>query len=288
MAFIQMVEAPAYVPGASRGEANQQIELATASSSSKARKLAALFLLLTLLVCFIIMVHSVPTTAIVAAIESCKNHLALSATVIICAFLLSTICFLPVGATLCLLSGFLFGLLPGALVNTVGYTLGETGAMLIGRNCFQSSIAEQLKGYETSSVMMSAINKDAVKIVLLMNLSPYMPASVIGYLLGNSVVPVHLFALGTAVGCFPVSFMYSYYGQAMSSLADVLYGDVEEGHQDHLALVFFIIGMVATILIAVYISHLAQKALQSVENGSDLQEADSKKSSETSYETNWP
>ena len=113
--------------------------------------------------------------------------------------------------------------------------------------------------------MDEALGREGFKIVLL-RLSPVFPFNFLNYALGLTKVSFGKYTFASLVGMLPGGLMYVYFGSAARSLADVAAGKVEGGWAGQ---VFFWLGLVATIIVAGFVTRLAKRSLKEAENVSD-------------------
>ncbi len=97
---------------------------------------------------------------------------------------------------------------------------------------------------------------------MLLRLSPVFPFDLLNYALGITKVSFRNFALASAIGMVPGTLMYVYFGSAARSLTDVATGKVEGGLAGQ---VFFWVGLIMTIVVALFVTRLARKSLKEAE-----------------------
>jgi uncharacterized membrane protein YdjX (TVP38/TMEM64 family) len=172
-------------------------------------------------------------------------------------YVFAAVFFLP-GSVLTLGAGFLFGLQVGFLAAWLGATGGACAAFLVGRTMARDWIAGKVAQNSKFAAVDEAVGKEGFKIVLLLRLSPVFPFNFLNYALGLTRVSFKHYALASAIGMLPGGFMYTYFGSAARSLADVAAGKVESGAAGQ---VFFWLGLAATIAVTVFVTRVARKSL---------------------------
>jgi uncharacterized membrane protein YdjX (TVP38/TMEM64 family) len=150
---------------------------------------------------------------------------------------LATVLFVP-GLILTLGGGVLFGLGFGTVYVFIAATLGATIAFGIGRNFARSWVTEKMVGYPKFEAIDTAVAKNGFKIVLLTRLSPLFPFNVLNYAFGITQVSLkdYVALIGTK-----------------NTLLDP--------ETERLQWIAKIIGFIVTIGVTIYITRIAQKAL---------------------------
>lgn len=176
--------------------------------------------------------------------------------ILIVAYVAACLFFIP-GLLLSIGAGFLFGVKLGLVTVSLGSTLGATLAFLVGRTLFRDSIRQMIGGNPKFAALDSAVGREGFKIVLLARLSPVLPFTVLNYALGLTPVALGDFVLASWIGMLPASLVYVYLGSTLAELTEI--GTVpSEGDWTREAL--YVLGLVATIGVAVLMTRLARKA----------------------------
>ncbi|MFH1116573.1 MAG: FAD-containing oxidoreductase [Pseudomonadota bacterium] len=170
--------------------------------------------------------------------------------------------FLLPGSVITLGAGFLFGVPVGVLTVWVGANLGAFAAFLIGRTIARDWVAQKVSGNPKFAAIDEAVRREGFKIVLLLRLSPVFPFNLLNYALGLTKVSFGNYALASLIGMLPATLMYVYFGSAARSLTEAAAGKVEGGFAGQ---VFFWVGLVATIAVALFVTRLARKSLKEAE-----------------------
>jgi uncharacterized membrane protein YdjX (TVP38/TMEM64 family) len=175
-------------------------------------------------------------------------------------YIVACILFLP-GSVLTLGAGFIFKLLVGTVTVSIGSTLGACAAFLVGRTFGRDWVAKKIAENEKFAAIDNAVGGQGFKIVLLIRLSPVFPFNLLNYAFGLTKVSFAKYALGSWIGMLPGTIMYVYFGAGLRSLADAAAGKVETGVTGQ---IFFWAGLVAAIIVTVFVTGLARKALKQV------------------------
>jgi uncharacterized membrane protein YdjX (TVP38/TMEM64 family) len=172
----------------------------------------------------------------------------------------ATVLLIP-GSVLTLGGGVLFGLWWGSLYVFVAATLGATLAFWIGRNVAREWVMAKMNAYPKFGAIDQAVAKEGFKIVFLTRLSPLFPFNLLNYAFGITQVSLKDYVLGS-VGMIPGTILYVYIGSLIGSVAQLgLKGQTLDPQTQMLQWGIKIIGFMATIAVTVYITKIAQKAL---------------------------
>lgn len=177
--------------------------------------------------------------------------------VFIALYIVATVFMLP-GLILTITAGFIFGLVQGVVLVSVGSVLGATAAFLLGRSIARDSIASRIAAWPRFQALDRAIGRRGFLIVLLVRLSPAFPFNLLNYALGLTAVPVRHYVLASWIGMFPATVLYVWAGTFAQSLATAAGGEVETGLAGQLLLA---LGLVATLVVTVVVTRLARREL---------------------------
>ena len=173
-------------------------------------------------------------------------------------YVLATVLFLP-GFILTLAAGVLFGVLWGSVAVSVGSITGATLAFLIGRYLARDWVAKRIEVNEKFGAIDQAVANGGWKIVGLVRLSPVFPFNLLNYAFGITKVSLKDYFLASWIGMLPATVMYVYVGSLAGDLAAL---GAEERSRTLGEWGLYVVGLVATIVLTVYITQIARKALQ--------------------------
>jgi uncharacterized membrane protein YdjX (TVP38/TMEM64 family) len=156
-------------------------------------------------------------------------------------------------------AGAVYGFWGGTLLVLAGNGLGSILCLLVTRYLFRNWAARQLRKRPKLKAVADTVQHDGWKLVFLTRLSPMMPFSLINYALGLTKLSAWRFLLATEVGSVPAIAIYVYMGTLMGSLAKVR-TDMHKSGAMHV--VAQGTGLIVTIAVTIYITHLASKALR--------------------------
>lgn len=175
-------------------------------------------------------------------------------------YVLATVCFLP-GSILTVGAGFLFGVVRGSILASVSSILGASLAFLIGRYLARGWISRKIQGNKKFEALERSLAKEGWKIVGLTRLSPIFPFNLLNYVFGVSQVSLRAYFLGSWVGMIPGTIMYVYIGSVAGNFAEQ--GTREMSHTSAES-ILYVIGLLATVILVLYVTHIARKALRGI------------------------
>ena len=179
----------------------------------------------------------------------------------ICYPLLFAVCnllLLP-GGILNVGSGFFFGLWWGFAIVLVGNTLSAAIAFIAGRWFAQGWLGQKLAKSRTLQALKPAVEAEGWKIILLSQLHPLFPTSLINYVYGLTRIPFRSYILWATIGRAPGLFLYTYLGTLGQ------YGlNVVQGKSHPRAVEYLIWGgaFVTTALLFLVLKRIAIRTLQ--------------------------
>jgi uncharacterized membrane protein YdjX (TVP38/TMEM64 family) len=174
------------------------------------------------------------------------------------AYAVATVLLLP-GSLLTLAAGAAFGLIPGFASVLVGASVGAALSFLVSRHIARRRVEEWIRSKPRFSAVDRAVAKEGWKIVFLTRLSPIFPFNFQNYAYGLTRIPFWHYALSSAIGIIPGTFLYVYLGTVGRSGLEAAAGG---GEVETLRLILQVVGLVATAAVTVYITRIAAKALK--------------------------
>jgi uncharacterized membrane protein YdjX (TVP38/TMEM64 family) len=168
-------------------------------------------------------------------------------------------CLVLPGSLITLAAGSLFGVVVGTAVVSLASVAGASLAFGLGRTLARGLIEKRLAGNPRFRALDQAVAAGGFKIVLLTRLSPLFPFTLLNYAFGLTKVRFRDYVLASWVGMLPGTLMYVYLGSTVTALADVAAGNVEGGPARQ---VLFFVGLAATVVVTVYVTRLARRALR--------------------------
>ncbi|WP_315785766.1 TVP38/TMEM64 family protein [Fischerella sp. JS2] len=173
---------------------------------------------------------------------------------------IATLLFIP-GSLLTLKGGCLFGVVWGSIYVLIAATIGATFAFLIGRYLTRDWVCRQLEKHPKFKAIDQAVAKQGFKIVFLTRLSPIFPFNLLNYAFGITQVSLKDYILGS-IGMIPGTIMYVYIGSLATDLAMIGTPQPTTPETEIGKWLIQIIGLIATVIVTIYVTRIAQKALQ--------------------------
>jgi len=171
------------------------------------------------------------------------------------AYFIAAVLFVP-GSALTLAAGAIFGLAGGFATVSVSSTLAAGASFLIARYLARERVRRMAESNRTFGAIDKAIAQGGWKIIALLRLSPAVPFSLGNYLYGLTPVRFWPHILASWIGMMPGTFLYVYLGYAGKTAAAGGSG------KNPWQYVLLGAGLLATIVVSVYVTRLARKALK--------------------------
>src|SRR5213080_2804859 len=172
--------------------------------------------------------------------------------------------FMAPGSILTIGAGFAFGLWKGFLAISAGATFGASLAFLVARFIAREKIEAIARRNETFRKIDNAIGKEGAMLIFLLRLSPVIPFNLSNYFYGLTAVRFWPYVLASWIGMMPGTFLYVYIGAASKTAASAAAGGeaMKHGWQYW---TFMSVGLVATIIVTIWVTKIARNALRKTE-----------------------
>ncbi|MBI4217659.1 MAG: TVP38/TMEM64 family protein [Elusimicrobia bacterium] len=182
----------------------------------------------------------------------------LGAGIFVLLYILAAVLMIP-GSVLTLGAGVIYGVVGGSILVSIAATLAATAAFLAGRYFARGWVVKRIEGNEKFKAIDLAVAKEGWKIVGLTRLSPIFPFNLLNYAYGVTKVSLKDYFFASWIGMIPGTIMYVYIG----SLAGDLTRLGTEGRTKTMSEWFlYIVGLLATVAVTVYVTQIAKKALE--------------------------
>lgn len=152
-------------------------------------------------------------------------------------------------------SGAIFGVFWGSVYVSIASTLGATIAFLIGRHLAGKWVEDKIQQHEQFNAISDAVADEGAKIVGLTRLSPIFPFTLLNYAYGVTRVKLSHFVLASWLGMMPGTILYVYIGSIGKAAS-------EAGSKSPAEWSLYGVGLLATLVVTIYITKIARKALQ--------------------------
>ena len=173
--------------------------------------------------------------------------------IFIAAYALAAVLFFP-GSLMTIGAGLAFGLWRGFAVVSAGATLGAAFAFLIARYFVREKVQAAAKNNPKFAAMDAAIGREGWKMVALLRLSPLLPFNFSNYLYGVTKIRFWPYLAASWAGMLPGTFLYVYVGAAGKEASS-------GSGAGPWKWVLFGAGLVATVIVTIWISRLAKNAV---------------------------
>ncbi|MFN8628406.1 MAG: TVP38/TMEM64 family protein [Candidatus Binatia bacterium] len=172
-------------------------------------------------------------------------------------YVAATVGFIP-GTILTLGAGFAYGVVAGTAIVWIAANVGAVLAFVLGRTLARNWVAARIATNPRFAAIDRAVGREGLKIVFLVRLSPVFPFNLLNYAFGLTRVSLRDYLLGSLVGMLPGTILYVYLGSLITNLSTVAAGHQTGGRARQIV---YFAGLVATVLVTVYVTKLSRRAL---------------------------
>ena len=162
--------------------------------------------------------------------------------------------FIKIGA------GVIFPFWIATAVNFIASMVGGLCAFLLGRWLFRESIQQSIKNDKRMQNIEKGLEKEAMKISILVRLSPILPDEWLNYIMSATPVTLRVFLISNTSSLI-YCLIYAYYGHALGYIALSSSG-VDELQQSPMGMAMLLLGIVATIVATVIVTRASINALR--------------------------
>ncbi len=237
----------------------QQAMRLTATANQYATRIKWVSVLLIVVAVFLMM-QALPVARGVDALEGWIEGLGVWGPLVFALmYVAATVLMLP-GWLLTLAAGAFFGLVTGTISVSLGSTAGAAMAFLIARYLARGKVAKQVQAYPKFDAIDRAIGEGGWKIVALLRLSPAVPFNLQNYLYGLTAIRFWPCVLASWLAMLPGTFMYVFIGKVLREGAEAAAG--ARTAADVGKWVLLGVGLIATVVVTVYVTRLASKAIR--------------------------
>ena len=145
-------------------------------------------------------------------------------------------------------------------VNFVASMVGGLIAFVLGRWLFRDSIKEAIQNDKRMLNIESALDEDAMRISVLVRLSPILPDEWLNYIMSATPVSMRVFVLSN-VSSLIYCIIYAYYGYALGSIALSRSG-MAGLTQSSGGLLLLLMGIIATVIATVIVTRTSIRVLK--------------------------
>ena len=138
--------------------------------------------------------------------------------------------------------------------------IGGLIAFVLGRWLFRDSIQEAIANDQRMVIIEAALGEDAMRISVLVRLSPILPDEWLDYIMSATPVTLRVFLLSN-VSSIIYCIIYAYYGHALGSIALSRSG-MAGLTQSNGGLMLLLLGIVATVIATVIVTRTSIRVLK--------------------------
>ena len=188
-------------------------------------------------------------------------------------FALCNILLLP-GGIIAVGGGFFFGLWWGFLIVFAGNVVATAISFALSRSIARRWFQRKLSGNPTLRVLGPAVERESWKIILLSQLHPLFPTSLLNYLYGLTRIRFGSYMLWASIGRVPGIFLYAYLGTLGQLAVRIM-----RGKSYPRTIEYWIWGgvFVTTALLLVVLGRVAYQAIQASQASDEANGARDKK-----------
>lgn len=170
------------------------------------------------------------------------------------------------GGILSIGGGFFFGLWWGFLIVLVGNVTGAALSFFLSRLVGRSWLGRKFLRSSTYEALEPAVRREGWKIILLSQLHPLFPTSLLNYLYGLTTIRFRTCMLWVAIGQAPGLFLYAYLGTLGQLGLNLFRGKT---HPHAIEYVVWGFGFVSLVLVVVLMGRIARCLLEQAERVRD-------------------
>ena len=196
-----------------------------------------------------------------AFLSAARGEGAWAAMVFIFIYTIGIVAMIP-GSVFTMAGGAIFGFVHGTAYSLLAAFLGATLAFLLGRHVARGLVEHRLARMPRFQRIDRAVAIDAIRIIILLRLSPIVPFNILNYALGLTAIRLRDFVLG-GVGMVPATVAYTYAGKLMGEAALALAGRAEVPPTASYYAVLAA-GFAATVAATIVVTRTARRALSEV------------------------
>lgn len=166
------------------------------------------------------------------------------------------------GGFLSIGGGFFFGLWWGFLITLAGNVGGAAISFFISRWLGRRWLHRQLMRNGTLEALEPAVEREGWKIILLSQLHPLFPTSLLNYLYGLTTIRFRTCMLWVAIGQAPGLFLYAYLGTLGQLGLNLVRG---KSHPRGIEYIVWGGGLLTSVLVLVLLGRIALRLMQEAE-----------------------
>jgi uncharacterized membrane protein YdjX (TVP38/TMEM64 family) len=155
-------------------------------------------------------------------------------------------------------AAFAYGPVWGLAIASPASVTGATCAFLLGRTLLRDWAAQKVGASARARAIDAAVEREGLKLVLLLRLSPLFPFNLLNYVLSLTRVRPGTYILASFIGMLPATALHVYLGSLAPAAAE-LSSAAEGGGATRTML--YVVGLLATLAVVVIGTRAARRAL---------------------------
>jgi uncharacterized membrane protein YdjX (TVP38/TMEM64 family) len=171
------------------------------------------------------------------------------------------------GGILSIGGGFFFGLWWGFLIVLVGNVTGAALSFFLSRVAGQRWLGRKLLRHPAYEALEPAVRREGWKIILLSQLHPLFPTSLLNYLYGLTTIRFRTCMLWVAIGQAPGLFLYAYLGTLGQLGLNLFRGKT---HPHPAEYVFWGFGFISLVALVLVLGRIALRLLERAEGNIEV------------------
>jgi len=175
-------------------------------------------------------------------------------------YVVGTVLLVP-GSVLTFAGGLAFGLGIGFPLVMVSATIGATRAFLVARYLVHNKVESLMQERPKFKAIQSAVGEGGWKVVAMLRLSPVLPFNLQNYFYGITDLKLREYVVATFFGIMPGTLVTVYVGAAGKAVSGDDGSTLKWG--------FFAVGLIATVVVAVFGAKKAKAKLKEHGVGSE-------------------
>lgn len=156
-------------------------------------------------------------------------------------------------------AGALFPYWLAVLINFTASVIGGLLAFMLGRLLFRDMIAKIVAEDKRLQNVENAIEEEAMKISVLVRLSPLIPDELLNYVMASGPVTTRVFFF-SSLSSIIYSLAYAYFGLALGKIALSSEG-MSQFNESPVGMGLLILGLIATIIATIIVTRVTMAAL---------------------------
>ena len=214
-----------------------------------------------IVVSLLAMAQALPSERLVASLSSTVESMGNWGPVVFSVVYIIAALLLVPGSALTLAAGPILGLWWGTLVISLASTIAAGLAFLLGRYVARDTVSRWARRSPNFAAIDRAVGEGGWKVVAMLRLSPVIPFSLGNYMFGLTPIGFGSYMLTSWIAMLPGTFMYVYLGYT-GGVGISAAGGGAPAQRGAGQWTLLIVGLLATVVVTVYVAQLARRAVR--------------------------